>query len=270
MNYFTKHQINDHIWQFKDPMGVLVTLIIGKEKAMLVDTAYGIGNLKGLVKSITDKELIVVATHGHMDHTGGNYTFDKVYIHKDDVALCTKHNSLAWRKRNINNATNLNLLSDDFDVDTYLTKDQGNLVLLEENQTFDLGGITTTIIPMPGHTTGSIGILLNEDRILITSDAACPFVWLFLEESTTVSTYVKMLEHVLTLPYDYILLGHGKGELINGKRMIDFYNIANTIDLEKSVQVYFNNFDHLTSYCFTHHKMYDQSGCGIVFDPNKM
>lgn len=270
MSYYSKHQINDHIWQFKDPMGVLTTLIIGTNKAMLVDTAYGISDLKELVSSITDKELIVVATHGHMDHTGGNYLFDKVYIHKDDVELCIKHNSLPWRKRNIQSANNLNLLNEDFDVESYLKKDQGNLVLLEENQTFYLGDITATIIPMPGHTTGSIGILLNEDRILITSDAACPFVWLFLEESTTVTTYVNMLKKVLTLPYDYILLGHGKGELIDGKRMIDFYNIANTIDLEKSVQVYFNNFDHLTSYCFTHHKMYDQSGCGIVFDPNKM
>ena len=49
--YFKTFQINDHIYQFKDPLGVLCTLIIGKEKAMLIDTCYGIGDLPSLIKN---------------------------------------------------------------------------------------------------------------------------------------------------------------------------------------------------------------------------
>ena len=40
MNYFTIYQINDHIYQLKDPMGVLTTLVIGKDKACPADTLY--------------------------------------------------------------------------------------------------------------------------------------------------------------------------------------------------------------------------------------
>ena len=45
-NYFTTFKINHHIYQIKDAMGVLTTLIIGKEKALLIDTGYGLYNLK--------------------------------------------------------------------------------------------------------------------------------------------------------------------------------------------------------------------------------
>ena len=92
MNYFITYQVNDHIYQLKDPMGVLTTLVIGKEKALLVDTAYGIGDLKEAITNITKLPLVVINSHGHMDHSCGNYQFDEVYIDKRDLELCKKHN----------------------------------------------------------------------------------------------------------------------------------------------------------------------------------
>ena len=58
---------------------------------------------------------------------------------------------------------------------------------------------------MEGHTKGSIGAYIKEEKILVVTDATCPFVWLFLEESTTVDIYIKMLERVLKLDFDYVL-----------------------------------------------------------------
>ena len=85
MSYFKTFKINDHIFQFKDPMGVLTTLIIGKNKAMLIDTAYGIGDLKKQIEEITKLPLIVIDSHGHMDHTGGNYQFNDEQAASGDV-----------------------------------------------------------------------------------------------------------------------------------------------------------------------------------------
>ena len=56
MSYFGIQKYNDNLYQFKDPLGVLSTLLIGKEKALLFDTCYGIGDLKEEVRKITDKE----------------------------------------------------------------------------------------------------------------------------------------------------------------------------------------------------------------------
>lgn len=114
-NYFTTFKINHHIYQIKDAMGVLTTLIIGKEKALLIDTGYGLYNLKKYISNITTLPLIVVASHGHMDHTGGNYLFEQVYIDEKDINLCKKHNNKVWRQNEIDTALNLNLIDHTFD-----------------------------------------------------------------------------------------------------------------------------------------------------------
>ena len=115
MSYFTTYQINDHIYQLKDPMGVLTTLIIGNEKALLIDTAYGIGNLKKEIENLTTLPLIVINSHGHMDHSGGNFQFDEVFIDKRDLELCILHNNFKKRNDNIETATKNNILPDNFE-----------------------------------------------------------------------------------------------------------------------------------------------------------
>lgn len=270
MNQYTTFSINDHIYQIKDPMGVLMTLVIGKTHALLVDTGYGLGDIKSYISQITHLPLIVVASHGHMDHTGGNYLFSQVYIHPLDMDLCKLHNSPAWRHHVYDNACAMHLVDDTFDVDTFIEQKEGHLLPLSNNQIFDLGDIHAKVIPMEGHTKGSIGILLEEDEILIVTDATCPFVWLFLPESTSVTTYIQMLTRTLKLPFQHILLGHGKGIALPRSKVEDFLYTAKTIDLKKAVKVTFHNFELENSYCYTLGKMYDQNDVGIVFDPHKL
>ena len=86
---------NVEVYQFRDNMyglfnqncdgmgDVWMYLIIGPEKAMLIDTAFGIGDMKGLVDEITGgMPLIVANTHAGPDHCLGNVRFDKVYCHE--------------------------------------------------------------------------------------------------------------------------------------------------------------------------------------------
>ena len=62
---------------------VWMWLIIGPEKAMLVDTSFGVGNLKGLVDETTGgMPLIVVNTHCSPDHSYGNCQFERCYSHQ--------------------------------------------------------------------------------------------------------------------------------------------------------------------------------------------
>ena len=269
-NYFTTFKINHHIYQIKDAMGVLTTLIIGKEKALLIDTGYGLYNLKKYISNITTLPLIVVASHGHMDHTGGNYLFEQVYIEEKDINLCKKHNNKVWRQNEIDTALNLNLIDHTFDKENFLKQKEGNLIPLKPNQEFDLGSILVLTIPMEGHTKGSVGFYIKEEKILVVSDATCPFVWLFLEESTTVSTYINMLERIIKLDFHSILLGHGKGCLLPKSKVYDFLEVAKNIDLNSSVKVSFKNFENSNSYCYTKGMMYNQDDTGVVFDPNKL
>ena len=269
MSYFTVYKYSDKLYQIKDKLGSLIDLVIGENKALVFDTGYGIGDLKKEIEAITSKPLIVLNSHGHMDHSCGNYQFEKIYIHKKDIPLLKKHNSLKWRIRNVESARNMNAIPDYFNYDNYITQNEGNIELINYNDIIDLGGITCEVINMEGHTRGSIGLFIKEEQLLIASDASCPFVWLFLEESTSLKKYKEMLERVLKLDFANFLVGHGP-RLFPKYKMQEFLDVAKKMTLEKSVKVNFNNFDNLNSYCFTEGEMYNQDHCGIVFDPNKL
>ena len=59
---------------------VWMYVIVGPEKAMLIDTAYGLGDLEELVNEITGNlPLIVVNTHTGPDHCLGNFRFKTIY-----------------------------------------------------------------------------------------------------------------------------------------------------------------------------------------------
>ena len=62
-------------------------LIVGSEKALLIDTGTGVCNLPAVVKFLTDKPLMVALTHGHPDHAGGNGFFEEIYCHPDDFEM---------------------------------------------------------------------------------------------------------------------------------------------------------------------------------------
>lgn len=57
-------------------------LLEGEEKALLIDTGYGAGNLRAFVENLTDKPVIVANTHFHPDHSAGNGEFKAVYLSK--------------------------------------------------------------------------------------------------------------------------------------------------------------------------------------------
>ena len=52
-------------------------LVIGKEKACVIDTMNGYNDLYRAVRKLTDLPLVVVNTHGHPDHIFGNLYFEE-------------------------------------------------------------------------------------------------------------------------------------------------------------------------------------------------
>ena len=80
-DYYSINEIAKDIYRLTSLENVFFDLIVGSERALLIDTGYGFGNVKGLIRSITDKPLIIANTHGHVDHTCGNYQFaEDIYI----------------------------------------------------------------------------------------------------------------------------------------------------------------------------------------------
>ena len=81
---------------------------------------------------------------------------------------------------------------------------------VHEGDIFDLGGRHLEVYELPGHTPGSVLLLLKEDRILFTGDAINHHLWMQLDHSVDMALFRDNLKHMLFLEEkaDYIPHGH--------------------------------------------------------------
>lgn len=78
---YVSWKIDDQTWVINFMNGSEnMYLLEGEEKALLIDTGYGVGNLRAYVEKLTDKPILVTNTHFHPDHSGGNGEFERVYL----------------------------------------------------------------------------------------------------------------------------------------------------------------------------------------------
>jgi len=234
-------------------------LAVGTERALLFDTAYGIGSLPDAIATVTDKPLTVVLGHGHLDHSGGAYQFDEVWLHGDDFDLCRKHTSEKARGRGLDGFDSSGL--EGLDRDAYIKAGTGNLRKMEAGLVFDLGGLHMEVVGMEGHTAGSVGMLAREHRVLLDSDSANSHIWMFLRESLPLSQYMAMLERVMRLDFDTYFVGHSD-EPKPKSDFAKFINVARNASMEKAtpypVLPAFNGF------------LYGEDGVEIIFHQDKL
>lgn len=230
-------QLKPNVYHIADPLGVFMTLVIGEEKALLLDTGYGLDNLPETVAQITDLPVILVNSHGHLDHVLGNRFFDEAYLHSADWQLYQQHTTQARREAIIGmHNSQPELFPADFSPAAYLAEFKTKVLPVVEGDVFDLGGVRLTVIHAPGHTAGGIALLDDRDRLLLAGDAISPHVWLLLPESTSIATYIESLRKLQKLNdgYDGIVAGHVPVVLQNSmiERLIQ---CAENIDPAKSV-----------------------------------
>jgi len=91
--WFTKKQIKPNILaiaEFEHSEEVISYLILGNNKALLFDTGLGIKNIKEVILNITSLPIVVLNSHSHFDHVGGNKLFEKILNHKIIKTLIIK------------------------------------------------------------------------------------------------------------------------------------------------------------------------------------
>lgn len=226
MLQFPIEKVDEHITRIYAFGTELMYLIEGKEKNVLIDTGSGFGSLKKAVDDVlrshnNTNPLIVLLTHGHVDHANGSGEFVStgipVYMSYKDEYVYLQHSDETFRKNGIG--------IEKFEGHgTYVEEEDyipsakfEDLLDLKEGDTFELGGITITTYPCPGHTVGSMIFLIQEENgetYLLTGDACNTFTFVFQSYSTSIEEYQKSLIYVsntLKGKYTKVLLSHGDG-----------------------------------------------------------
>ena len=190
----------------------LMYLVEGDDRAALLDTGSGLGSLRACVEKLTDKPVIVLVTHGHTDHAMGADEFEEVYMNHEDDYVYGPHSDPAFRRDGFDTLTN-GLVYEESDVIPSAPLDKFRD--LKEGDSFDLGGVHIDIYACPGHTRGSLVMLIREERAILLGDACNNFTFVYDRFSTTITEYeesLKRLKQKVDGKFDTVYLSHGDGK----------------------------------------------------------
>ena len=176
--WFEVYEIRPGVFAIHEPgqfEEVISYLVVGTEKALLFDTGLGIGDMRTVVAELTELEPIVVNSHTHYDHVGGNHQFEAVYGTGTEYTMSNakgrKHEDVAefigegwiWKRT-----------PEGFDRDRYESKPFAIAKTIVDGEAIDLGGRKLEVVFTPGHAPDALCLLDRENRLLFTGDTFYP------------------------------------------------------------------------------------------------
>lgn len=166
-NEYASMLVEDGVYHISDYRGDSFYLIFGDNKAILFDTGMGNGDLKGYIKSLTDKEVEVIISHAHWDHIMQANQFEKVYMNHKDIEIIKLFN---------------------------MNIDYTNFLDIRDGEIIDLGKRKLEVIEVPGHTPGSTVLLDKDNKLLFSGDAiGAGHTWMQLPGCLPLTRYLESL-----------------------------------------------------------------------------
>ena len=183
-------------------------LILGTKQAVLFDTGMGISSIRKVTKQLTAKPIVVLNSHTHDDHVGGNWEFDYVFAMDTDFSRKSSRGSRADAQAEIAPGQICGKLPVGFNPKTYATRQWKILHFVHDGFKINLGARTVEILATPGHTPDSIALIDRANGLLFTGDTYYPAaIWLYRPE-TDMDAYVASVKRLAALaPQVKMVLG---------------------------------------------------------------
>ena len=200
----------------------------GRDRDLLVDTGNGAAPVRTALAPFArpGREIVCLATHAHIDHIGGFHEFERRLLHPAEVAAAAR----IGQKPALATATWSDVLKDDpgesglvlprylidalpcpgFDPETYRLVPTAPTHLVQDGDTLELGGRTLSVVDLPGHTPGSIGLVDQLEHALISGDAVYDGGLIDWMPESDVAQYLRTMERLRLLEVDVVYPGHGR------------------------------------------------------------
>ena len=174
-------------------------LIVGDKRSLLFDTCMGISDVKAVTAELTRLPIIVLNSHTHDDHVGGNWEFSTVYGMDSDFTRANAKGSRVDAQAEITPDQICGALPKGFDSKAYATRPWKIAAYTHDGDRFDLGGRTLEVIATPGHTPDAISLIDRANGLLFTGDSYYPApIWLFRPE-TDLDAYARSIRRLAAL-----------------------------------------------------------------------
>jgi glyoxylase-like metal-dependent hydrolase (beta-lactamase superfamily II) len=189
-SWFDVRPLEPGVFLIAEPGHVNSFLVVGQDRAVLLDTGLGVADIRSVAQGLAGKPLSVVNSHYHFDHSGGNRQFDDIAIHRlgaDKLAQAapdglargymeyTQRLIDAWEGYKALDDTYFHLVTGEtlvrplptgFDPASYAVVPTTATRLLDDGAVLDLGGRQLRVLHTPGHSPDSI-CLVDEDAGLL-------------------------------------------------------------------------------------------------------
>ena len=209
--WFEVYQVVPQVFAIYEPHQAEETisyLIVGEKQALLFDTGMGISDIRKVTGELTHLPIIVLNSHTHNDHVGGNWQFETVYGMDTDFTRTNAKGSRQDAQDELGPGMICGDLPKGFDSKSYATRPWKISRFLHDHDKIDLGGRTMEIVSTPGHTPDAISLLDRAHGLLFSGDTYYPApIWLFRPE-TNLDDYVASVKRLAALaPQLKLVLG---------------------------------------------------------------
>ncbi len=203
---------------------VISYLIVGSDRALLFDTGLGIGNIRQVVSDLTPLETVVVNSHTHYDHVGGNHQFEEIYGTDNEFSLGNEkgrpHEAV---KEFVGDGWIWKPLPEGFSSEEFISAPFTITHVVADGETIDIGGRTFEVILTPGHAPDALCLLDRENRLLFVGDTFYPASLYAHLHGSDFQSYEETAGRLATLEadVDFILPAHNE-PLLEGTYLTAF------------------------------------------------
>lgn len=183
-------------------------LVLGQEKAALIDTGLGVCNIKNVVDSLTELPIIVLTTHVHWDHIGGHRYFDNVAVHEAEKEwLSSKFPLLLEDVKKSLTKVSCDF-PEEFSIDNYSVFRGIPQKVLRDGDMVALGGRKIQTIHTPGHSPGHCCFYEPEKKYLYSGDLIYKGCLYAFYPTTDPQLFYKSIKRVQKYSIKRVLSGH--------------------------------------------------------------
>jgi len=209
--WFEVYEVSHAVFAIYEPRqseGTIGYLIVGSRHAVLFDTGMGIGDLKMLTSQLTKLPIVVLNSHTHNDHVGGNWQFSTIYGMDTDFTRQSAQGSSTDAQAEIQPREICGNLPAGFDAKTYATRPWKITKYIHDSEIIDLGGRSLQVIATPGHTPDAICLFDSANGLLFTGDTYYSgTIWLYRPETDLAAYDTSVRRLVALAPQVKIVLG---------------------------------------------------------------
>ena len=210
-SWFTVNKIDDQtfaISEYKHYEETHCYLVLGQEKAALVDTGLGVCNIKNVVDDLTKLPIIVLTTHVHWDHIGGHKYFDNVAVHEAEKEWIAVNFPLPLEDVKKSLTKVACDFPKEFNIDNYQVFRGIPQKILHDGDVVDLGGRKIQTTHTPGHSPGHCCFYEPEKKYLYSGDLIYKGCLYAFYPTTDPQLFYQSIKRVQKYNIKRVLPGH--------------------------------------------------------------